>query len=225
MKDLIIIGAGGMGRTLYDLCKESYGYRTEFQIKGFIDDNLKALDSFKKYPSIIGSISTYLPKENDVFVCSIGGDFRKLCMSKIIEKGGIFINLIHKTARIGSNVVLGKGNMIGAFTTVAADIIAKAAPNISPIEDLKSGTNKEKYFSFKFRLNDEIPPAAESDITASISNIEKINMEWTTFIFAIPLSPSKAIITKITVHAAASHTLSTPTAASSIPAIAAGCIA
>ena len=121
MKDLIIIGAGGMGRTLYDLCKESYGYRTEFQIKGFIDDNLKALDSFKKYPSIIGSISTYLPKENDVFVCSIGGDFRKLCMSKIIEKGGIFINLIHKTARIGSNVVLGKGNMIGAFTTVAAD--------------------------------------------------------------------------------------------------------
>ena len=121
MKDLIIVGAGGMGRTVYDLCKESYGYNTEFQIKGFIDDNLNALNGFKNYPPIIGCISTYFPKENDVFVCSIGGIFRKSCMLQILEKGGIFIPLIHKTARIGSNVVLGKGNMIGAFTTVAAD--------------------------------------------------------------------------------------------------------
>lgn len=121
MKDLIIIGAGGMGRTLYDLCKESCGYETEFQIKGFVDDNLNALENFKNYPPIIGSISTYLPKDNDVFVCSIGGDSRRACMSQIIERCGTFISLIHKTARIGSNVILGKGNMIGAFTTIAAD--------------------------------------------------------------------------------------------------------
>ena len=36
MKKLIIIGAGGMGRTLYDMAQESIGYKTEFVIKGFM---------------------------------------------------------------------------------------------------------------------------------------------------------------------------------------------
>lgn len=50
MKDLIIIGAGGMGRTMYDLARESLGYGIEFQIKGFIDDKISALNGFVGYP-------------------------------------------------------------------------------------------------------------------------------------------------------------------------------
>lgn len=73
MKNLIIIGAGGMGRTMYDLARESLGYNMEFIIKGFIDDDLFALDSFRGYPPILGTISEYQPLEDDVFVCSIGG--------------------------------------------------------------------------------------------------------------------------------------------------------
>ena len=42
MKNLIIIAAGGMGRTLYDMARESLGFATEFVIKGFIDDNLSS---------------------------------------------------------------------------------------------------------------------------------------------------------------------------------------
>ena len=45
MKNLIIIAAGGMGRTLYDMARESLGFATEFVIKGFIDDNLSALNA------------------------------------------------------------------------------------------------------------------------------------------------------------------------------------
>lgn len=121
MKKLVIIGAGGMGRTLYDMAQESIGYEVEFLIKGFIDDNLNALKGFSNYPSVISEINNYTPQKDDVFVCSIGGEFRKLCMSAILERNGVFFNLIHKTARIGSNVLLGKGNMVGAFTTIAAD--------------------------------------------------------------------------------------------------------
>lgn len=121
MKELIIIGAGGMGRTMFDLARESYGYETEFVIKGFIDDNLEALVGFKNYPPIIGTIADYMPCENDVFVCSIGGRSRKACIEKLLTKGAEFIPLIHQTARIGTNVRMGKGNLIGAFTTVAAD--------------------------------------------------------------------------------------------------------
>ena len=121
MKHLIVIGAGGMGRTMFDLTRESYGYETEFVIKGFIDDNLEALTGFENYPPVIGTIADYMPCENDVFVCSIGGRSRKTCIETLLAKGAEFIPLIHRTARIGTNVRMGKGNLIGAFTTVAAD--------------------------------------------------------------------------------------------------------
>lgn len=121
MKNLIIIGAGGMGRTMYDLSRESLGYNIEFIIKGFIDDDMSVLDSFNGYPPILGTISEYKPLEDDVFVCSIGGQSRSKCIQTLLEKGGVFISLIHKTARIGTNVQMGKGNQVGAFTTIAAD--------------------------------------------------------------------------------------------------------
>ena len=121
MKHLVIIGAGGMGRTLFDMIRESHGYMDEYDIKGYIDSNLNALNGFRNYPPILGSVLDYIPQHEDVFVCSIGGEMRCKCMKSIIMKGGIFINIIHKTARVGTNVELGRGNFIGAFTTIAAD--------------------------------------------------------------------------------------------------------
>lgn len=121
MKQLIIIGAGGMGRTLYDMARESIGFGTEYVIKGFIDDNTAALEGFENYPPMLGTISGYEPKEDEVFVCSIGGGSRRKCMEEIIAKGGSFLTMIHKSARIGTNVVVGEGTVVGAFTTIGAD--------------------------------------------------------------------------------------------------------
>lgn len=121
MKNLVIIGAGGMGRTLFDMSKESIGYNTEFKIKGFIDDNPNSLDGFRNYPPLLSGISEYQIDNDDVFICSIGGQSRRKCMENIISKGGVFLSMIHRTARIGTNVKLGQGNLVGAFTTIAAD--------------------------------------------------------------------------------------------------------
>ena len=52
MRNLVIIGAGGMGRTIYDMARENPAYEHEYVIKGFIDDNLSSLDS--SLPSICG---------------------------------------------------------------------------------------------------------------------------------------------------------------------------
>lgn len=121
MKNLIIIAAGGMGRTFYDIARESVGYGTDFLIKGFIDDNLSVLDNYEGYPPIIGKISEYIPTKDDVFTCSIGSIARKKCMEDVISKGGEFINLIHNTARIGTNVKIGIGNVIAAYTSIGAE--------------------------------------------------------------------------------------------------------
>lgn len=121
MKHLIIIGAGGMGRTFYDMARESVGYGLEYDIAGFIDDDTKQLDNFENYPPIISTITDYNPKADDLFICSIGGTSRRKCMEDIIQKGGRFLTMIHKTARIGSNVQIGEGTIVGAFTTIGAD--------------------------------------------------------------------------------------------------------
>jgi len=123
MKNLIIIGAGGMGRTVYSNALESVGYGEKFVVKGFIDDNLQALDGFSNYPPVIGTIKDYEPQADDVFVSSIGGESRKQCMEEIISRGGEFMELIHQTARIYTNAQLGKGNFIGAYTVIGNDAV------------------------------------------------------------------------------------------------------
>lgn len=121
MKQLVIIGAGGMGRTMYDIARESIGFGSEFEIKGFIDDNAEALVGFENYPPIVGKISDYIPADDDVFTFSIGGDSRRKCIESLVSRGAQFINIVHRTARLGTNVKLGVGNIIAAFTTLGAD--------------------------------------------------------------------------------------------------------
>ena len=123
MKNLIIIGAGGMGRTIYSNALESVGYGEKFVVKGFIDDNLAALDAFENYPPIVGTIRDYQPQPDDVFVSSIGGASRRACMEEIIRRGGEFMELIHVTARIYQNAKLGKGNFVGAFSVIGNDAV------------------------------------------------------------------------------------------------------
>ena len=123
MKNLIIIGGGGMGRTVFSNALESVGYGESFVVKGFIDDNLQALDGFPNYPPVIDTIRSYQPQEDDVFVSSIGGVDRRPCMEEIIRRGGEFMELIHQTARILTNAKLGKGNFVGAYTVIGNDAV------------------------------------------------------------------------------------------------------
>jgi len=110
-----------MGRTMYDIARESIQYNTEFTIKGFIDDNIHALDCFENYPPLLDTISEYRPQDKDVFVCSIGGRLRKACIESLLSRGGKFQTVIHHTARILTNAFIGEGTVIGSFTTIGND--------------------------------------------------------------------------------------------------------
>lgn len=123
MKHLVIIGAGGMGRTLFGMAFESLGFNTEFDVRGFIDDDEHALDNFSNYAPIVGNISNYIPLADDVFVSSIGGNFRKACIESLLARGANFINLIHNTTRIRTNVQMGVGNVFCPYSVVGADVV------------------------------------------------------------------------------------------------------
>lgn len=122
MKQLIIVGAGGMGRSVYCIATGSIGYGTEFDIKGFIDDDLNSMDGFENYPLMLGTIDGYQICEDDVFVCSIGNTKtkKKIC-EKLKARGAKFQTLIHKTAIVRQNAVIGDGCIIADYASVGAD--------------------------------------------------------------------------------------------------------
>lgn len=122
MKNLIILGAGGMGRQLYHFACSCNEFGRDFLIKGFLDDNLNALDGYKNYPLIVGSIATYEIDQDDIFVNSIGNvQTKKKCIHAILERGGEFLTLIHPDAGVSQNVELGKGCIVAANAYIGVD--------------------------------------------------------------------------------------------------------
>ncbi len=122
MKNAVILGAGGMGKEISWFAQSCIGYGTDFVIKGFIDDNVHALDGYNGYPPMLGAIEDYRPEADDVFINSIGEvDLKKKCISIIQEKGGEFINLIHPTATIPPTIKIGTGNIIAARVGIGVE--------------------------------------------------------------------------------------------------------
>ena len=122
MKQLIIVGAGGMGRSVFCIAVGSIGYGTEFQVKGFIDDDIHSMDGFDNYPPMLGTIDGYEIAENDVFICSLGNTkIKKILCEKLKAKGAKFQTLIHKTAIVRQNAKIGDGCIIADFASVGAD--------------------------------------------------------------------------------------------------------
>ena len=123
MKELLIIGARGFGREVYNTALESVGYGDEFIVKGFLDDKSDALDGYEGYPPIIGSVEDYNIGKDDVFICALGDvHFKKKYIDIILEKGGEFINIIHKTAVIEKNTKIGVGCIFSRNVQISCDV-------------------------------------------------------------------------------------------------------
>ncbi len=120
MKHLIIIGARGFGREVYNLYKDcSY---SNMNCKGFLDDKTDALTGYNNYPPILSSVESYMPEPDDVFICALGDvSYKEKYASIILEKGGIFISLIHPSASISMNTTIGKGCIIEKHAIVSCD--------------------------------------------------------------------------------------------------------
>jgi sugar O-acyltransferase (sialic acid O-acetyltransferase NeuD family) len=124
MKNLIIIGARGFGREIYNIATQCKEFNNEWLIKGFLDDNKKALDNFKNYPPILSSVENYEVQEDDLFICALGEvKFKEKYINLILGKKGNFTNIIHPTSIINMNVKLGVGIIICPFTYISNDVI------------------------------------------------------------------------------------------------------
>jgi len=121
--NLVIIGASGLGREVYDLARVCYGHLENFKVKGFLSDGPSNIAQMG-YPNVLGNVADYELEEGDVFFCAIGKvSDRKKTTEIILQKGGHFINLIHPTSIISPSASIGKGVAIKAFTILSNEVV------------------------------------------------------------------------------------------------------
>jgi len=119
---LWIIGAGSLGKIYWDYAKLCEVQQDDWELSGFLDADLHAMDNEDSYPNVFDDFNTFKPEGCDLFICSIA-DVRKrkdaiMIMSK---KGATFVSLIHPMANINRTARIGRGSFIGAFATVSVN--------------------------------------------------------------------------------------------------------
>lgn len=109
-KEIIIVGAGMNGLVVKNILAQDKNN----QIIGF-------LDNFKKGKDILGKIKDFkkFKGKNRYFFVSLGDNkLRKSLFMELKKNRANFINAIHPTAYIETDVVLGKNVMIGALSYI-----------------------------------------------------------------------------------------------------------
>lgn len=136
MKDIIIVGAGGCGREVANWIEDVNAVEETWNIIGFLDDNLNALDEFPCRYSIIGKISNHEPISSASYAMGIANpSVKKKIGMELLRKGAKFASIIHPSTRNYSEFELGIGLVtypnskiatgcrIGNFVTIQSSII------------------------------------------------------------------------------------------------------
>lgn len=123
MRDLVIVGASGFGREVLQWIKDINKISLEWNIKGFIDDNLDALVGYECDYTILGTISDWIPADNEYFCCAIAAPLVKERIIQLLEsKGAHFATIIHPTAIVSDFTCIGRGVVITPKSKISPNV-------------------------------------------------------------------------------------------------------
>lgn len=137
MINLYIVGAGGLGRKVFECVRRIDPKGEKYNIVGFLDDDLNALDGVRCHLSVVGTISGYTYQENDRLVLAVSNPNTKEALVKQLkDKGAVFETIVSPEAIVGDFVDFGEGALvmtpynvetgahIGDFVTILGSTIA-----------------------------------------------------------------------------------------------------
>lgn len=123
MKDLVIVGAGGLGREVVWLINRINHVKPTWNLIGFVDDNNRLHGSVISGYPVLGSCSWLREQMNEIYaVCAIGfSKVRKAVISKL--EGIKFATLIDPSVVMSNRIQIGEGCIIGAGSILTVDIV------------------------------------------------------------------------------------------------------
>ena len=125
MKKLYIIGAGGFGREVAWLVERINSVNKEWELIGFIDDNVLTHGTLQNGYNVLGGCDYFkLTQEECHVICCIGSaKIRKAVIEKLRKYPNVkFATLIDPGALISDFVEIGEGSIICAGTIATVNI-------------------------------------------------------------------------------------------------------
>lgn len=120
VQKVVIVGAGGLGRELFSYLSLE---PEKYDVIGFIDDNLNALDGYKYPVGIIDSISAYeRVKDVKLLNAVMSPVAKEKIVNQLKNRNHIFISYVSPQSVIGCNVSFGEGCVITPNCIVTADV-------------------------------------------------------------------------------------------------------
>ena len=124
MTDIIIIGAGGLGKDVQWLLERINEIEETWNILGYVDDGIKAGSLVDDLP-ILGTVDYLLEYERELaVVCAIASAKVRRRIIKKLEQNDklVFPNVIDPSALLSKRIKMGKGNIILAGNILSVDI-------------------------------------------------------------------------------------------------------
>lgn len=121
MKQLYVIGAGGLGREV--LGNALYYEGTQWTVVGFLDDRADLLDGIDCSHPIVGTAESHEIQEDNLFLVAVGDPaVRRRYAELITSRGGVLTNLAHPNSLISPRVQWGSGVMVGPFCSISPEV-------------------------------------------------------------------------------------------------------
>lgn len=121
MNDIVVVGASGYGREVFQYVKDVAQHDSGIRAKGLLDDNT-TLRGQLGGDDIIGDTHAYAIQEHDRFVISAGiPDVRQALAERLAGRGATFFTLIHPTAYVAPTARLGVGCIVSPYASVGSN--------------------------------------------------------------------------------------------------------
>lgn len=120
-KKLTIVGAGGLGRIVYNILSHDRTVTEAFLINGFLDTRTDLALPPDLTSSIIGSPLTYHAQPDEAFIPAIGlPDWRKKLVEPLLVQNVNFISYTQGSS-IGARTSVGMGSFITPGAVISVD--------------------------------------------------------------------------------------------------------
>jgi sugar O-acyltransferase (sialic acid O-acetyltransferase NeuD family) len=130
MKSVVIVGAGGFGREVLEIFKDSNKQGKKWNILGFIDSNAELHGKIINNYPVLGGLNWFEEHQDVACVCAVGEPKSKKKVIDELHKMNVhFCNAIHPSViasefiEYGENVIIGAGSILTVNIKIGNHVI------------------------------------------------------------------------------------------------------
>lgn len=156
LKDIVIIGAGGVGRETALIIEDINNINKEWNLIGFVDDNDNIQNTKINDYDVVGKLDYLLNYEKEVYVvCAIANyNVKKSIVNKLKSNENIrFATLIHPSTILNRTVEVGEGCIIYQNVMITTNVTIGNHVIVSPKAGVGHDTVVKDYCNLLWNVN------------------------------------------------------------------------